>query len=175
MTWMWKVCSKQNIIFYDDGVSDIRHDAWTKLVTEWQHVLFSGKPGLSIVLKDLSNPLEYSELFNTPKIAEVISRETNCYAQTFLKNMTNLRCSVYLWMNIKWIMELLAFLLLWELYKKQDNGSNFSRRKMLETPIFWELFSERRLHLVFRFLHFADSVSYYEATSICINAKFRSV
>jgi hypothetical protein len=65
--------------------------------------------------------------------------------------------------------------------------SNVSRRKLLEMRIFWELFNEKRLHRVFKFLNFADSESYYKATCICIrlykpkpilghlNVKFSSV
>jgi hypothetical protein len=33
----------------------------------------------------------YFELFITPELADVISRETNWYAQQFLENMPNLK------------------------------------------------------------------------------------
>jgi hypothetical protein len=34
---------------------------------------FTGKPGINVDLEDPSNPWEYSELFCTPNIAEVIA------------------------------------------------------------------------------------------------------
>jgi hypothetical protein len=44
-------------------------------------------------------------------------------------------------------MKLLAFFLLQELHQKLDNKRYFSRRKILETPVFLDLFSERRFRL----------------------------
>jgi hypothetical protein len=35
--------------------------------------------------------------------------------------------------------------------------SFFSQRKILETPVFLDLFSERRFHLLVKFLHFVDN------------------
>jgi hypothetical protein len=40
----------------------------------------------------------------------------------------------------------------------------FSGRKILETPIFLERFSERRFHLLLQCLHSVDNESYDEAT-----------
>jgi hypothetical protein len=49
----------------------------------------------------------------------------------------------------------------------------------LETPIFLKLFSERRFHLLLKFLHFFDNESRGEATCSStlghLNAEFRSV
>jgi hypothetical protein len=42
-------------------------------------------------LEDPSNPLEYFELFCTPGIAEVITKETNQYAHKVLESATNLK------------------------------------------------------------------------------------
>lgn len=69
---------------------------------------------------------------------------------------------------------------------KLDNKSCFCWRKILEMPIFLELFSERRFHLLLKFLHFVDNESYDEATRgskrlyklkpiLDLNAKFRNV
>jgi hypothetical protein len=54
-------------------------------------------------------------------------------------------------------MKLLAFVLLEGFHQKLDNKSYISWRKILETPIFLDLFSDRRLHLLFKFLHFVSS------------------
>jgi hypothetical protein len=41
--------------------------------------------------------------------------------------------------------------------------SNFSRRKILETPTFLELFTDR-FHFLIKFLHFVHNEGYDEAT-----------
>jgi hypothetical protein len=106
--------------------------------------------------------LEYFELFCTPDIVEVIAREADRYAQTFLENMSDLKLKsrTHRWKetNTVEIMKLLAFFL------KPDYRSYFCRRKILETPIFLELFSEGRFQLLLKFLHFVDSESYIEVT-----------
>jgi hypothetical protein len=119
-------------------------------------------------------------LFCTADIVEIIARETNWYAQksrTKCWNETN---------TIE-IMKLLALFLLQGLHHKLDNKSYFCRRKILETPVFLELFSERRFHLLLKFLHFVNNESYDEATCGSkslyklkpimdhLNAKFQSV
>jgi hypothetical protein len=49
-------------------------------------------------------------------------------------------------------------------WPKNDNKSYFSKRKILETPVFLELFTERRFHLLLKFSHFVDNENYEEAT-----------
>jgi hypothetical protein len=83
--------------------------------------------------------------------------------------------------------KLLAFILLQALRQKSVNKSRFSRRKILETPIFLELCTERSFHLLLKFLHFIDNKTYSELPAVpedCIkvkpilhhlNDKFRSV
>jgi hypothetical protein len=62
-------------------------------------------------------------------------------------------------------MKLSAFLLLQGTDHKPDNKSFFfSKRKIFETSIFSELFTERRFHLLLKFLHFVDNESHLEAT-----------
>jgi hypothetical protein len=54
-------------------------------------------------------------------------------------------------------MKLLAFFLLQGLHQKPDNKSYFFQRRILEMPIFFDLFSGRRVHLLLEFLHFVDN------------------
>jgi hypothetical protein len=61
-------------------------------------------------------------------------------------------------------MKLLEFLLLQGIDQKSDNKSYFSKRKLLETPIYSEIFTERRFHLLLKFLNFVDNERYEEAT-----------
>jgi hypothetical protein len=63
--------------------SSMQHGIWAKSGAERPCFPFTGKPVINVDLEDLSNPLEYFELFCTPEIAEVIARETNQYARTF--------------------------------------------------------------------------------------------
>jgi hypothetical protein len=67
-----------------------------------------------------------------------------------------IRSKVLQWKNTnrEEIMKLLEFLLLQGTEQKPDNKSYFSMRKTLETHIFSELFTERRFHLLLKFLHF---------------------
>jgi hypothetical protein len=51
--------------------------------------------------------------------------------------------------------------------------SYFSRRKILETPIFLELFRERSFHLLLKFLRFVDKESTMGPFAVpkdCINS-----
>jgi hypothetical protein len=85
-------------------------------------------------------------LFVTHEIAEPIAGETNWYAQQFFENIPHLklRSRVHLWneTNRNEIMKLVAFLLLQGFHQKYDNKSYFTKRKILKTPIFLELFTE---------------------------------
>jgi hypothetical protein len=86
-------------ILTDD--SDKRHETGTNLGAEQPNFPFSGKLGLNIDSEDPNSPLEYSELFITSELAELISRETNKYAQKFLENMLKLkiRSRIHHWNN----------------------------------------------------------------------------
>jgi hypothetical protein len=166
-------------------------DVWANSGAERPRFPFTGKPGINVHLEDPCNPLQYFELFRTPDIAEVIARVTNRYAQKFLENTPNLKLKfrTHHWMetNRIEIMNLLAFFLLQGVHQKLDNRSYFSRKKILETPIFLELFSERRFHLLLKFLLSVKDESYdgancgskrlYKLKPILdhLNAKFRSV
>jgi hypothetical protein len=55
-------------------------------------------------------------------------------------------------LNRNKITKLVAFFLLQGLQLKLDN-----KRKILETPIFLDLFSERGVYLLLKFLHFVDN------------------
>jgi hypothetical protein len=69
-------------------------------------------------------------------------------------------------------MKSLAFLLLQGLYPKLDNKSYSSQRKILEMPIFLDLFSERRLHLLILFilLRMKGTTRLLAVSKNCINS-----
>jgi hypothetical protein len=71
--------------------SSMQHVTWAKSGHEQPCFPLNGKPGINVDLEDPSNPLEYFELFCTPEIGEVITREVNQYAKKFLENTPNLK------------------------------------------------------------------------------------
>jgi hypothetical protein len=73
------------------NISSVHSDIWANSGAERPHFSFTGKPGINVDLEDPSNPLEYFKLYCAPDIFEVIARETNQNAQTFLENTPNLK------------------------------------------------------------------------------------
>ena len=56
--------------------TNIQHGTWTTNVgTERLHFPFIGKPGLNVKIENSENPLEFFDLFITPEIADLRSRE----------------------------------------------------------------------------------------------------
>ena len=55
--------------------TDIKHGTWTNVGTERPHFPFIRKPVLNVKIENSENLLEFFELFITPEIAELISRE----------------------------------------------------------------------------------------------------
>jgi hypothetical protein len=121
--------------------SSMQHGIWAKSGAERPRFLFTGKPGIIVDLEDPSNSLEYSELFCTQEIAEVIARETNRYSKKFVENTPNLKLltTAHHWKekNRNEIMMLLASFLLQGLHQKPDNKSYFSRGKFWKHQYFW--------------------------------------
>jgi hypothetical protein len=165
-------CGDQSVSSNDEenvsNNSRMQHGIWANSGAEQPRLPFTGKPGLNIDLQDPSNLLEYSELFCRPETVEVIATETNRYAQKFLENKPNLklRSRTHHWKetNRNEIIKLLAFFLLQGLHQKPDNKSYFFQKKILETPTFLDLFSERSFHIPLKFLHSVDNRNYDEAT-----------
>jgi hypothetical protein len=64
-----------------------------------------------------------------------------------------------------WNNEVTGILLLQGLHQKTDNASYSSRKKKaLGTSIFLELFTQRKFHLLLKYLHFFDNEIYDEVT-----------
>jgi hypothetical protein len=125
----------------------MQHGIGVKAGAERPHYPLIGKPGMNVDLKDPRNPLKCFELFCIPEIEEVIARETYRYTQKFLENRPNLKLQsrIHHWKetNRNKIMKLLAFFPLQGLQQKPDNKGHFFQRKILETPLFLDLFSDR--------------------------------
>jgi hypothetical protein len=112
-------CGEQSVSSdEEENVSDnssMQHHKWAKSGAKQPRFPFAGKPGINVDLEGPSNSLEYSELFCTSNLVQVIATETNWYAQKFLENTPNLklRSSTHHWKkNKNEIMKLLAIFLL---------------------------------------------------------------
>jgi hypothetical protein len=93
-------------------------------------------------LEDPSNPLEHFELFYAPEIADAIARETNQYEKKIRKHAqskTRSRTNHWNETNRNEIMKLLAFC--YNDFTRNQITCYFPQRKILETPIFLDLFS----------------------------------
>ena len=52
---------------------------------------------------------------------------------------------------------LTGFLILQGIVQKHENGMYFSKRVSIVTPYFPQIMTEKRFHLLLKFLHFADN------------------
>jgi hypothetical protein len=86
----------------------------------------------------------------------------------FLEKKPNvkLRSRIHYWKETNRIevTKFLAVFLLQGLHHKSDSKSYISHRKILETPIYLGLFTERRFHLLLKFRNFVDNESYDDGT-----------
>jgi hypothetical protein len=71
--------------------SNMQHETWTKVGVEQPLFPFSDIPSLNVDLEDPNNLLDYFELFITPELPKLISRETNRYVEQFLESTSNLK------------------------------------------------------------------------------------
>jgi hypothetical protein len=69
----------------------MQQDTWSRVGVDRLHFHFNGKPGTNVDLEAQNNPWEYFELFITPEIAKLISRETNQYSEQFLGNKSDMK------------------------------------------------------------------------------------
>jgi hypothetical protein len=147
----------------------LQQGTWAKSGAQRPHYPFIGKPGMYVDLKDSSYPLEYSELFCTVEIVDVIARETK-YAQKFLEKTHDLklRSRTCHWKetNRNETAKFPAFFLLQVPHQTPDIKRYFSWKKILETPMFLDLYSEKRFHLLPKFIHFVDDKSYDETYAV---------
>jgi len=56
---------------------------------------------------------------------------------------------------------LIGLLILQDIVHKPENGMYFSKRESTVTPYFSQIMTEKRFHLLLKFLHFADNSKFY--------------
>jgi len=92
---------------------------------------------------------------------KLFAEQTNIYANQFLAANPNLkpqfRARSWMDTNPTEMKTLIGFLILQGIVQKPENGLYFSKRESIVTPYFSQIMTEKRFHLLLKFLHFADN------------------
>ncbi|KAG0414573.1 hypothetical protein HPB47_008269 [Ixodes persulcatus] len=138
---------------------------WTKLYNEklpppHPRFPFLVSPGMTATVQDERNPLEFFELFFDDEVIALIVQETNRYALQFLakhRTTDGSRAAAWKLLTAEELKVFLALILLQGIIDKPELAMYWSTRRILQTPIFGELMSKNRFHLIMKFLHFSDN------------------
>ncbi|XP_047103529.1 piggyBac transposable element-derived protein 4-like [Schistocerca piceifrons] len=152
--------------------------------------LFSGNSDTVVPLKQ-NNVMSCLMCFVDDALCTMVDEQTNLYAEQFIASHPNLaaRSRVHSWQNTTRdkVKTLIGMLVLQGILHKPDRKMYFSKRESVDTPFFRKVMSEKRFHLLLKFLHFADNTSYdplgttsrklfkIHATMEHLRHKFRSV
>lgn len=121
---------------------------------------FTVTSGVQMQHLSSNNILEIFETFFDDTIMEVMVRETNRYASQYLANPNikeQSRVKKWKETNVDELRTLLGVLILQSVTMKPEYKMYFSRRESIETPFFLKIFTEKRFHLLMKFLHFVDN------------------
>ena len=126
---------------------------------------FTGNPGIQVALNDVTDPLEFFELFFDNEIVDQIATETNRYARQFLEErlvnlMARSRSKEWIDTDSNEIRVFLALLLMQGVNHKPDMQCYFSKRTSLYSPFFAEVMDKNRFILLSKFLHFNNNQQY---------------
>ncbi len=122
---------------------------------------FISSSGVNVDFDDETNVLECFQKFIGDEMWQLLAEQTNMYAHQFLAANPNLkpRSRARSWMdtNPTEIKTLIGLLILQGIVQKPENGMYFSKRESIVTPYFSKIMTEKRFHLLLKFLHFADN------------------
>jgi hypothetical protein len=113
--------------------------------------------GMKACVTNISDPLEYFELFFTDEIVNHIVTETNIFAAENLnkfKSKEHSRTHHWSETNANELRVFFATLILQGIITKPTVRMYWSKRKLIETPSFSNLMSSRRFDLIMQFIHF---------------------
>ncbi|XP_047115702.1 piggyBac transposable element-derived protein 4-like [Schistocerca piceifrons] len=152
--------------------------------------LFSGNSGTVVPLKQ-NDVISCFMCFVDDALCTMIAEQTNLYAEQFIASHPNLpaHSRVHSWQNTTCdeVKTLIGMLVLQGNLHKPDHQMYFSKRESVDTPFFRKVMNEKWLHLLLKFLHFADNTSYDPLGTISrklfkihpimehLQSKFRSV
>nr|KAF6374916.1 hypothetical protein mPipKuh1_013401 [Pipistrellus kuhlii] len=149
--------------------NSIVSEEWLPQKAERPPFPFTAHPGKTFNTPPKKVPLFYLEKFLDEELIKLITEQTNLYATQFFDNDPELkpRSGIRKWkdtneaeMKIFW-----GLLILQGIIGKPALELYFSRRRIIETPFFYETMSESRFALLCKFLHFADNLSFDPNTS----------
>jgi len=151
---------------------------------------FLGVSGVNVDFDDETSVLECFRKFIDEDMWQLFAEQTNIYANQFLAANPNLksRSRARSWVdtNPTEMKTLIGLLILQGIVQKPENGMYFSKRESIVTPYFSQIMTEKRFHLLLKFLHFADNSKFdpdqhhkklYKIQPILdhLNSKFSSV
>ncbi|XP_046998526.1 piggyBac transposable element-derived protein 4-like [Schistocerca americana] len=125
--------------------------------------LFSGNSSTVVPLKQ-NDVMSCFMCFVDDALCTMLAEQTNLYAEQFIASHPNLgaRSRVHSWQNTTHdeVKTLMGMLVLQGILRKPDHKMYFSKSGSVDTPFFRKVMSEKRFHLLLKFLHFADNTSY---------------
>lgn len=125
---------------------------------------FSGESGVKVQIEDKVDPLTIFEQFVTGDILDKISDETNTYAGQCIRSeevdKPHARSKYWYDTDPCEIMLFIGFILLQGKVVLPNYSSYFSKQRIINCGIFSELFTERRFHLLIKYLHFANNENF---------------
>ncbi|GBM21673.1 PiggyBac transposable element-derived protein 4 [Araneus ventricosus] len=121
---------------------------------------FIGNPGPNFTMADDATVLDYFELFFDDVMLQIIVKETNRYAQQYMnKAVPKERSRWKKWTDTdeKELRLFFSVLFLQGIVKKPKQEYYWSKRHILQTPIFHQVIQKDRFILLMKFLHFTNN------------------
>lgn len=133
---------------------------WTDVDVQPNAAVFTGTPGMQVQMLPDASPFDYFRLFVTDELIKILVRETNLYAEQFIRDTkVKDKSRVKNWKNLteKEMWQFLALLFLTGIIKKPKLNMYWSTNAMFATPFFNTVMSRDRFLLICKFLHFNDN------------------
>ena len=126
-----------------------------------ENFAFAENEGLKLRIKDNSQPVDFAELYLTETIVEVIVRETNRCAESFMKEFPEKADNSFVgqWVPVTMneMKKFLGLLLLTDFVQKPDFKICWLTEQLLSTPVFSKIMKRDRFLLILKFLYFNNN------------------
>ena len=137
-------------------------DSWSKIDTEPKIHEFTADTGLQVLFDpNTATLLDFLNLFLTDEFFQLISGQTNLYAEQYIEanpeNPTSNTCSPTTPNEIKLF---LALYLLTGIVQKPQIKQFWSTDPLLQTALFNQVMARNRFTEILKFLHFVDNSNY---------------
>lgn len=128
-----------------------------------QRFFFTGSPGRKVAIDDITDPLQYFQLFVTNDLLAEIVRETNLQAAVLSAKPKGVkghsRMNKWKDTNVEEMNIFLALTLLLGIVQKPELEMFWSTRPLLDTPYIRQVMTGQRYLLLLRCLHFVTNTS----------------